>query len=163
MVFSFELQVQDLYCGKHDHLFEQEPGVARRLIPSNVNYLEESGIEIGSLKIWGSPFNPYNHGSAFGRTEKEISDHWDRIPEDSNIVVVHTPAYGVLDQNASGEHEGSKELLRKLVKVEPNYFVCGHAHRSHGHQYHEGIHFINAALSNDEFKIIHKPVFQWYP
>jgi len=95
--------------------------------------------------------------------KREISDHWDRIPEDSNIVVVHTPAYGVLDQNASGEHEGSKELLRKLVKVEPNYFVAVMHTGLTAINITEGIHFINAALSNDEFKIIHKPVFQWYP
>ncbi len=150
-------------AGTHDHLFEQEPGLSKRMVPANVTYLEESGVEIGGLKIWGSPYNRYRSGNAFSRTADEIAKHWDKIPEDSNMVINNTPAYGVLDENANGEHEGCKELLRKLVRIEPTYFVCGHRHSDHSYEYHYGIHFINASLTNDEFKIMHKPVFRWYP
>jgi len=150
-------------AGTDDHFFEKEPKAVRRLIPAGVIYLEESGVEIGGLKIWGSPYNSYNHGSAFGKTEEKIVGHWEKIPDDSNMLVIHSPAYGVLDKNAKGEHEGSKDLLRKLVKVEPRYFICGHRQSTHGYEYRYGIHFINASVTNDEFKITHKPVFQWYP
>ncbi len=150
-------------AGAHDHLFEEDPGMVRRMMPSNVVYLEESGVEIGGLKIWGSPYNPHRSGNAFTRMKEEINGHWNKIPEDSNMVIMHTPAYGVLDENANGEHEGSKELLRRLVRVEPTYFVCGHRHGERSYEYHYGIHFINASLANTENEIIHKPVFQWYP
>ncbi len=150
-------------AGAHDHFFENEPRLARRLIPAGVIYLEESGVELGGLKIWGSPFNSANHGSAFSQTEDKITDHWEKIPDDSDMVIIHTPPYGILDKNATGEHEGSKALLRKLVRVEPRYFIYGHRHSTHGHEYRYGIHFINASVTNAEFEIAHKPVFQWYP
>jgi Icc-related predicted phosphoesterase len=150
-------------AGTHDHFFENEPALAKRLIPAGVIYLEESGVEIGGLKIWGSPYNSFNHGSAFSRPEDKAIGHWEKIPDDSDMVIIHTPAYGVLDENANGEHEGSKDLLRKLIRVEPRYFVCGHRPSTRGYEYRYGIHFINASVTNDEFKIAHKPVFQWYP
>jgi len=93
---------------------------------------------MGGLKIWGSPYNSDHDGNAFRLTEDKIIDHWDKIPDDSDIVITHTPAYGVLDKNASGEHEGSKDLLRKLVRVEPKYFICGHRKSTHGHEYRYG-------------------------
>lgn len=150
-------------AGTHDHFFEDEPKLARRLIPAGVVYLEESGVEMGGLKIWGSPYNSDHDGNAFSLTEDKIIDHWEKIPNDSDMVIIHTPAYGVLDENANGEHEGSKDLLRKLVRVEPKYFICGHRQSTHGYEYRYGIHFINASVTNNEFKIAYKPVFQWYP
>ena len=147
-------------AGMHDSLFEQEPGLARRLLPSNVIYLEESGVEVGGLKIWGSPFNTFNHGSAFSvSSSEEINGHWDKIPHDCDIVTSRTPAYGMLDEDESGEHIGSKDLLRRLVKVEPGYFVCGNVQGTHRHEYRYNINFINASLLNQEHKIVYKPVF----
>jgi Icc-related predicted phosphoesterase len=150
-------------AGTHDHFFERDPERARQAVPSNVIYLEDSGVVIGGFKIWGSPYNLYNHGSAFSCTEAEIGAHWDRIPFNVDMVISHSPAYGLLDINGSGEHEGCKVLLRRLVRVEPRYVVCGHAVDGHGHEYYDGIHFINAAMGNQEFQLSHKPVFQWYP
>lgn len=149
--------------GTQDHFLEQEPGAVRKLIPPGVTYLEDSGAEVGGLKVWGSPFNSYNHGSAFSRSEVALEEHWEKIPDDTDMVIGHAPAYGVLDENANGEHEGSKGLLRKLVRVEPKYFVCGHMHGAHGHEFRYGIHFINASIINDDYKVAHKPVFHWYP
>ena len=57
-------------AGTHDHLFEQEPELVRSMIPSNVTYLEDSGVEFGGLKIWGSPYNPHLSGNAFTRSQE---------------------------------------------------------------------------------------------
>jgi len=68
------------------------------------------------------------------------------------MVVIHTPAYGVLDENANGEHEGSKDLFAKVDPGrKPKYFICGHRPSTHGYEYRYGIHFINASVTNDEF------------
>ncbi len=149
-------------AGPHDLLFDRDPGLVKQIIPSNVIYLEESGIEVGGLKIWGSPYN-LHHGGAFSKTSSEIQHHWDKIPEGTNLVIVHNPPYGVLDKNAIGEHEGCKKLLRRLIRIEPTYFVCGHQRGDSTYEYHYGIHFINASLTNADFKITNKPVFKWYP
>jgi Icc-related predicted phosphoesterase len=147
-------------AGTHDHFFEQEPERVKEMIPSGVIYLEESGVEIEGLNIWGSPMNAFNHGSAFSKSKDEIAEHWEKIPDNSDLVIIRTPAYGVLDENPQGEHLGCKDLLRRLVKVEPLYFVCGYPEGLHGSEYNHGIHFINASLMNEKFEIIYKPVFQ---
>ena len=151
-------------AGMRDAFFEQEPGLVRKLLPSNVIYLEESGVEAGGFKIWGSPFNTFNHGSAFSVSAgDEIREHWNKIPDEVDIVIGRMPAYGVHDEEGSGDHIGCKDLLRKLVRVEPNYFVCGNLHGVHRYEYRHDINFINASLLNPEYKIAYKPVFQRNP
>ncbi|MEY4540707.1 MAG: hypothetical protein RLZZ306_2464, partial [Bacteroidota bacterium] len=44
-------------AGNHDLYFEAVPSVANLLI-TNAIYLNDSGIEIEGLKIWGSPISP---------------------------------------------------------------------------------------------------------
>src|SRR5258708_37364693 len=62
-------------AGTHDHFFEDEPELARRLIPPGVIYIEESGVEIGGLNIWRSHHNSFNHGSSLSRTEDKPIAH----------------------------------------------------------------------------------------
>src|SRR6185503_8511517 len=45
-------------AGNHDFLFERDPAAARRLV-TNAVYLEDSGVTIGGLRIWGSPWQPW--------------------------------------------------------------------------------------------------------
>jgi Icc-related predicted phosphoesterase len=145
--------------GMNDSLFESDPGRIKRLLPANVIYLEESGVEIEGFRIWGSPFNTFNHGSAFSVGAEDIKKHWDRIPDNTDIIIGRTPAYGVQDGNFAGEHVGCQDLLRRLVRIEPRYFVCGNIHDTRRYEYLYDIHFINASLLNQEYKVAHKPVF----
>ena len=47
-------------AGNHDFFFERNsPTEIAALIPDNVIYLNDSGIEIEGLKIWGSPVSPW--------------------------------------------------------------------------------------------------------
>lgn len=42
-------------AGNHDRLFERDNDAARSLLNKRVVYLQDSFIEIGNLKIYGSP------------------------------------------------------------------------------------------------------------
>ncbi|MEQ1566809.1 MAG: metallophosphoesterase, partial [Myxococcota bacterium] len=44
-------------AGNHDFLFEHRPSEARRLITAAV-YLEDELVEVGGLRVWGSPWQP---------------------------------------------------------------------------------------------------------
>jgi Icc-related predicted phosphoesterase len=147
-------------AGRHDHFFEEHPGKVARILPANVIYLQETGVEVGGINLWGSPFSTNHDGSAFGIThEHEIRDHWNKIPDDSDMVICRTPAYGIHDEDENGEHTGCKELMRKLVRVEPGYFVCGNVNDTHRFEYRYNTNFINASLLNQEYKVTYKPVF----
>ncbi len=47
-----------LIAGNHDFLFEHEPARAEAMIPPGVTYLRDSGVTVGGLAIWGSPWQP---------------------------------------------------------------------------------------------------------
>ena len=51
-------------AGNHDFFFEKFPKEAKRLI-TNADYLNDSGILIEGMRIWGSPVQPWFYDWAF--------------------------------------------------------------------------------------------------
>src|SRR6478736_129804 len=96
-----------LVAGNHDPLHETDADIAAALTPSGVTYLQDRGCSIGGLKFWGSPVQPEFMNWAFNRRRgREISAHWSMIPEDTDVVVTHGPAYGILDHDVRGRNHG---------------------------------------------------------
>jgi hypothetical protein len=52
--------------------------------------------------------------------------------DDADIVVTHTPAYGVVDLTGEEERAGCKVLARRLRDIRPVVHVCGHIHNARG-------------------------------
>jgi len=106
-------------------------------------YLYDSGTEFEGLKIWGSPWSSQFPGinpkcCAFTRPFMEsLKDRWDLVPDDVDILITHTPPYGILDRieveyNAS---VGDRELLEILEnRIKPKLHVFGHIHENGGQQ-----------------------------
>lgn len=133
-------------AGNHDFLFESEPRKARELL-SNAEYLEDSGVTLMGLRIWGSPVSPRFFDWAFNRERgNDIHRHWRMIPENTDILLVHTPAQGLLDKIWLGRHVGCEALRHELeTRIKPLLLVCGHIHEDAGHTHWQGIDIINAA------------------
>lgn len=122
-----------LIAGNHDFVYEQLPPPA---LPAH--YLQDSGIDLCGYRIWGSPWQPPFWDWAFNLPE-EAPDHgpkdaclaekWALIPDDTDILVTHSPPYHYLDRNYYGEHCGSKTLLARIKEL-PNLklHVFGHIH-----------------------------------
>lgn len=130
--------------GNHDNLLVEEKP-RKYFVNINGNsyerceYLCDSCTEFKGLKIWGSPWtktfvgmNP--HCKAFTcESDKELAEKWALIPEDTEILVTHSPPFSILDKNAQGFNVGSITLwerLRKLPKLKLHVF--GHIHREGG-------------------------------
>ncbi len=67
-----------------------------------------------------------------------------------NILVCHSPIYGVLDRNGVGERCGSKPMKKFLRNNRhvPDYYLCGHIHESNGVQaWSRGIRVYNSATT----------------
>lgn len=153
-------------AGNHD-LFLEECTKAQRkkMIPKNIIYLNNSGVEINKIIIWGSPFTPYFLGMAFNAKQgAEIKKHWNKIPFETDILVTHGPPLGILDNDL-----GCKSLLEKVLEVNPKIHCFGHIHEQEKCIKKNGITFINAALVNslkpmemDNYKIIVKPIAVTY-
>ena len=78
-------------AGNHDLFLEECTSAKRkRMIPLDIINLQNSGIEIEDLKIWGSPVTPYFLGMAFNaRQGTEIRKVWNKIPAGTDILITH--------------------------------------------------------------------------
>lgn len=98
----------------------------------DVTYLMDSGTEYEGIKFWGSPWTiPYGDWF-FMATEEELEGIFDKIPSDTDILITHSPPYGILDQNIYQTHCGSYSLLAKIQQIKPKFHVFGHIHEAHG-------------------------------
>ena len=152
-----------MIAGNHDWLFQISPEEVPEL---NCHYLEDSSIEIEELKIWGSPWQLEFNNWAFNLTEKELKKKWNLIPDDIDILLVHSPPYGILDElfepgNKFIENIGSPSLRKKIFEIIPKLVVFGHIHERGGYtEYVESpwpVKFVNACLLNDDYKICREP------
>lgn len=143
--------------GNHDFYFEKE--ISREIIPSNVHVLIDKGIEIEGVNFWGSPMTPGNAGWAFNRERgADIRTHWDLIPKNTDILITHTPPYGILDEIGSGIKLGCEELEEKLWDVQPSHHLFGHIHHSAGQTSKSGIHFFNLSMLDERLRVMHSPL-----
>lgn len=147
-------------AGNHDFYFEREKKKKiEDIIPGNVTYLNDSGVTINGINIWGSPVTPWFFNWAFNRERgKPIQKHWQMIPEDTDLLIVHGPPYGILDQVINERHVGCRDLLERLKVVKPKVVVTGHVHESYGVMKQSGIKFINASILNESYELVNKPI-----
>jgi Icc-related predicted phosphoesterase len=151
-------------CGNHDWGFQTNPSLFRSIM-TNCTYLQDEPTEIMGLRFYGSPRTPEFCNWAFNEKRGEdIKRWWDRIPDDTQVLVTHGPPFGILDQvweqpytkMLGPEHLGCEEL-RKRVDNLPNLLlsVFGHIHSSTGeYRDDKGKIFINAAICTEEYKPI---------
>jgi len=147
-------------AGNHDFYFEETPaaGIAA-LIPENVIYLNDSGVTVEGIYIWGSPVQPRFFDWAFNRDRgADIDRHWQLIPENTDILLTHGPPKGILDKTFQGLDVGCEMLLQRINQIQPKYSIFGHIHEAHGQVTKNNIHFINASVVNLRYMVVNPPV-----
>lgn len=124
-----------------------------------VTYLNNTGVTVEGLKIWGSPDQPAFCGWGFNRSNMFLTEHWKTIPDDTDILITHAPAYGILDTLENGDMVGDVPLMKRLNAL-PNLklHLCGHIHPSYGTiQVGNTIH-ANGSILDDSYQIRNKPI-----
>ena len=108
-------------AGNHDFFFEKtSENDIQKIIPENIIYLCDSGVEVEHIKIWGSPITPWFYDWAFNRPRgAQIAHHWQLIPLDTDILITHGPAFGKLDKTTRGENVGCEDLLKSIKEIKP--------------------------------------------
>jgi Icc-related predicted phosphoesterase len=147
-------------AGNHDFFFERATTQeVEEILPENVIYLNDSGITIEGINIWGSPISPFFYNWAFNRHRGEdIKKHWDLIPDSTNILVTHGPVAGVLDKTVHGDSVGCADLKATVELIKPKYFICGHIHEAQGVYKNEGTTYINASMLDERYRLVNSPV-----
>ena len=155
-----------LIAGNHDN--EVEKGLDFSFPDERIHYLEDSDVEINGLKIWGSPHSLTFQGinpkcMAFTGDEFELEEFYKKIPSDIDILISHTPFYGMLDANRDGYLCGSRTLRDAIDRIKPKLFICSHIHEQGGQQMmykHQGPNTwcVNCSILDENYKMKHKPI-----
>lgn len=155
---DFEFKI--FIAGNHDFLLEKSKDKdLERLIPDDIIYLNDSGVNINGMHIWGSPVTPKFFNWAFNRTRGEaIKRHWNLIPSNTDILITHGPPYGILDQVSNEMHVGCVDLLQATKRIKPKVHLFGHIHESYGIRKSSDTKFINACQMNELYELVNKPV-----
>lgn len=99
---------------------------------------------IGRIKIFGSPYLPYiREGFAYQMEEDDLKEYWAVIPEDTQLLITHTPPKGILDGAAQF---GSENLRQRVEEISPFYHVFGHVHADHGIKTIAKTKYVNASV-----------------
>lgn len=98
--------------GNHDVYYEIFPEEAKALVPSNIILLDDSGINIDGISLYGGACRPWR----FNGSEYEL-------PEGIDFLISHAPSQGVLDNNS-----GCRVLRHMIDTAKPKYHIFGHIH-----------------------------------
>lgn len=147
-------------AGNHDWIFQKDRSLAANLVKSaGIHYLEDSEVTIQGVKFWGSPWQPFFQNWAFNLADPaERKMHWDMIPLDTDVLVTHSPPFGICDTVSDGYSVGCEELLSAVNRVEPTVHIFGHIHESHGLQNINGTTFVNAAICDGRYRAVNPPI-----
>lgn len=134
-------------CGNHDDCLY---GANIDGLDSNVHYLCNSDTEIDGVKFYGVPM--FTEDCLTDRQSQNI----DHIPTDTDVLITHSPAYGILDFDDDINY-GDERLLSKVMEVHPRLHLFGHIHTRHGIVTEHGITFSNGAIMNSDYITLNTP------
>ncbi len=153
-----------MIAGNHDYFFEKiDKQELDTLIPPSVIYLNDSGVTIEGINIWGSPVTLWYENWAFNRHPGEdINKHWELIPKNTNLLITHSPIFGTLDKLEMGLQIGCHDLLKKVDEIKPRLHLFGHVHEAYGIIELKDTTYINASSLNSKYELQNKPIeFIW--
>lgn len=134
-------------CGNHDECLY---GANIEGLDSNVSYLCNSGIELDGMKFYGVPMFM---NDCINETQLR---NYENIPSDTDILITHSPAWGILDFD-DGINYGSEDLLSRLPNLKLKAHLFGHIHAQHNIMNIGGTLYSNGAIMNSDYSKLNNP------
>lgn len=171
---KFEVQkLRDQNSFALAHLAETNYANAIDLVSTyNIVYLYNNSYSYEGLTFYGSPYSITYHPNKWAfnaNIGEEINAVWNKIPDNVNILITHTPPYNTLDTYykdwepiSLGCHSLYATTIRRLSKLKLHCF--GHVHENYGvlfkkHSFNQQILYSNGAVVTTDYKpLITKPV-----
>jgi Icc-related predicted phosphoesterase len=151
--------------GNHDSLASMNPVLFKSYFKNipNCHYLQDSGVEIDGIKFWGSPSTTYveldgrtrklDQTWAFGRRPEKLKDYWKLIPDHTDVLITHSPAYSIGDKHKNNNF-GCPDLLERINTIKPKLHIFGHIHSGRGtYKVNDKTTAINVAMLDDHYKM----------
>lgn len=173
-----------LVAGNHDWFFDPDMPTSfrgwslRRSLPVDellaryprLTYLQDSGVDVDGLRFWGSPWQPYYWGWAFNFPQYPSGEPrraWEKIPADTQVLITHSPPFGILDTNEEDpQRPNGCPALRARVNelLGLRLHIFGHIHEGYGQQDVAAppdshiVSFINASICTREYRPTNPPI-----
>lgn len=154
--------------GNHDFHLSLYPGPAlqemRKIgvtvvgLPGNDNYT--SVTLPNGMKMLGLPYVLNLPRWANNIDEDELVLHLEEMKKRGpyDIIVSHSPAFGILDKIAPKVHLGIKSYRKFLTSMQPKIWIAGHFHNNYGKREIEGCKFYNVAMCDNDYNQVNRPV-----
>jgi Icc-related predicted phosphoesterase len=128
-----------------------------------VAYLEDSGISIQGIRIWGSPWQPEFYDWGFNLPPgAPLREKWALIPSNTEVLITHGPPLGHGDLCLPHRNRaGCVDLLAEISeRIHPRFHVFGHIHEGYGQTSNGETEFINASSCNLQYdrQKLNKPI-----
>jgi Icc-related predicted phosphoesterase len=121
------------FCLQH-FMNEGAEDLMRHEIFQRVIYLRDSSVTLYGVKFYGTPWCPKHADNEWAWDVKrgpEMREKWALIPKDTDVLITHTPPYGVLDY--CWQHRlGCEDLADRVTEIHPQVHVFGHIHNAYG-------------------------------
>ncbi|MCA9795630.1 MAG: metallophosphoesterase, partial [Candidatus Eremiobacteraeota bacterium] len=116
--------------------------------------IQDRSVVVEGLKIYGSPWQPAFNNWAFNvHFREQLAANWRRIPDDTDILITHTPPVGILDDG-----RGCQDLAERLERVQPKLHLFGHIHVGHGQLERGKTRFVNACICDYDYRPLQPPI-----
>ncbi|SMR53743.1 unnamed protein product [Zymoseptoria tritici ST99CH_3D1] len=141
---NHDLSLDSNYSLKHESgwkVLPEDVKACRGLMRSDqFIYLEHSSAMVHlpekdvTLRVFGSPYSPDRgrQNWAFQYENSVAATLWDQVPQDTDILITHTPPKGFCDESRHWEQGGCAALAKTLPRIKPLVHVCGHCHEGRG-------------------------------
>lgn len=157
--------------GNHDFHLQVYPGPALQELraagvtvvglPGNTHY---DTVELpNGMRMLGLPYVQNLPRWAFNSDSDETLFEYLTQFKNNDIIVSHSPMYGIRDEVKSGVHVGMRAYRRYFEHYlepheRPKFWFCGHIHEGYGFTRFMGTNFHNVAMCNRLEMQVNAPV-----
>lgn len=162
---SQDYKYKILVAGNHEKTVELDNRYFYNILESypTINYLQDSAIVIEGLKFYGSPRSNKFCNWAFMGDELSLDKYWQKIHNDTNVLITHGPAYRCNDHVKRSywrdPHVGSQSLHYRKKELEGTLklHISGHIHEAYGISGASPIN-VCASVLNEHYELVNPPV-----
>jgi len=153
-------------AGNHELQLEQNPEQLQELLLMypNVIYLHHKTITINNVEFYGSNYSNEFCNWAFMEDELELSKIWDNIPDTTNVLITHGPAYGCHDLinrfYNRDPHVGSQSLTKRKQELVGTLkcHISGHIHEAYNISTANNLTNVCASVLDEHYTLKNKPI-----
>ncbi|KJX99680.1 hypothetical protein TI39_contig353g00001 [Zymoseptoria brevis] len=155
-ISSADFAVKIIVAGNHDLSLDSDYSLKHesgwKVLPEDVEacrglmrsdqfiYLEHSSVVVQlpekdvTLRVFGSPYSPDRgrQNWAFQYADDTATSLWNEVPQDTDVLIIHTPPKGFCDESRHWEQGGCAALAKTLLRIKPLVHICGHCHEGRG-------------------------------